>query len=102
VPLELYSAVSIKEESEVFQGGARDLCVACRAEPFHVDQARSFARYEDLLVRAIVLLSFEEMDPLADWFVDRLGDVVAEHWTALQADVVVPVPCMKIARRSGV
>jgi predicted amidophosphoribosyltransferase len=42
------------------------LCISCRAEPLHFDRARSFARYEDALVRAIVLLKFEEMDPLAE------------------------------------
>jgi len=44
----------------------QSLCLACRAEPLHVDCARSLARYEDSLVRAMVLLKFEEMDPLAD------------------------------------
>lgn len=57
-------------------------------EPFHFNSARSFARYEDSLVRAIVLLKFEELDPLADWL--PIG---------LQVDLIVPVPLHKIRRQ---
>ena len=46
-------------------------------------------------MRAIVLLKFEEMEPLADWFADRLADVVRENRKALEADVIVPVPLHK-------
>jgi predicted amidophosphoribosyltransferase len=68
-------------------------------EKFHFHRARSFARYQDSLVRTIVLLKFEDMEPLADWFADRLADVVRENGKALEADVVVPVPLHKIRRR---
>ena len=50
-------------------------------------------------MRAIVLLKFEEMEPLADWFADRLADVVHENGKGLEADVIVPVPLRKIRRR---
>ena len=76
-----------------------DVCIGCRSEKFHFNRARSFARYQDSLVRAIVLLKFEEMEPLADWFADRLADVVRENRKALEADVMVPVPLHKIRRR---
>jgi ComF family protein len=42
------------------------------------------------LVRAIVLLKFERMEPLGRWFAGRLAEVVRRE--ALAADVVVPVP----------
>jgi len=45
-----------------------DVCIGCRSEKFPFNRARSFARYQDSLVRAIVWLKFEEMEPLADWF----------------------------------
>ena len=76
-----------------------DVCIACRSEKLHFDRARSFARYQGSLVRAIVLLKFEEMEPLADWFADRLPEVVRENGMALEADVIVPVPLHKIRRR---
>ncbi len=47
------------------------------------------------MVRAIVRLRFEEMDPLADWFADRLAQVVQQASPELLADVVVPVPLHK-------
>ena len=37
-------------------------------------------------MRAIVLLKFEEMEPLADWFADRLADLVHENGKGLEAD----------------
>ena len=84
-------------------GGSGELfdnvCIGCRSEKFRCNRARSFARYQDSLVRAIVLLKFEEMEPLADWFADRLADLVRENDKGLVADVIVPVPLRKIRRR---
>src|SRR5258708_1202065 len=79
--------------------GEETLCPACADDTFHFDRARSFARYQESLVRAIVLLKFEEMDPLADWFADRLAEVVQSHEDVLKADMVVPVPLHKVRRR---
>jgi ComF family protein len=39
------------------------------------------------------------MEPLADWFADRLADVVHENGKGLEADVIVPVPLRKIRQR---
>lgn len=50
-------------------------------------------------MRTIVLLKFEDMEPLAGWFADRLADVVRRNGKALEADVVVPVPLHKIRCR---
>ena len=75
------------------------LCESCRVDTYHFEKVRSFARYQDSLVRAMVLLKFEEMDPLADWFADRLTEVVQGAWSELKADVVVPVPLHKDRRR---
>jgi len=92
-------AVSGDQDGEGSRELFEDVCIACRSEKFHFDRARSFARYQGSLVRAIVLLKFEEMEPLADWFADRLVGVVRENGQALEADVIVPVPLDKIRRR---
>src|SRR5438477_2220324 len=76
-----------------------ETCLPCRSEPLHFERVRSFARYRDSLVRAIVLLKFEEMDPLADWFADRLAEVVRQNSATLQADLIVPVPLHKYRQR---
>ncbi len=76
-----------------------DVCLGCRSEKFHFDRARSFARYQGSLVRAMVLLKFAEME-LADWFADRLAEVAGENGPALKADLIVPVPLHKIGRRA--
>ena len=79
------------------------LCATCRLQGFRFDKARSTFRYEDALVRAIVLLKFEEIDPLADWFASRLvGLVLRSGKTSgrkTEVDVVVPVPLYKVRRK---
>ena len=63
------------------------------------DRARSFARYQGSLVRAIVLLKFEQLGPLADWFADRLAEVVRQNGKVPEGDLMVPEPLYKIRRR---
>lgn len=67
-------------------------CAACRAGTYSFDCARSFALYEDEVIRAVLLLKFERIDPLAKWFAERLAEIFAQNAAALGADVVVPVP----------
>lgn len=96
MPLDLAPHQAVEVE-----GGDRSpaLCEQRRDDTYHFDRARSFARYEDSLVRAIVLLKFEEMDPLADWFADRLAEVAEHPSREMQADVIVPVPLHKDRHR---
>jgi ComF family protein len=56
------------------------------------DRARSFAVYEDGLVEAILLLKFEQIEPLGAWFAERLAEVVLGEGNTMTADAVVPVP----------
>jgi ComF family protein len=56
------------------------------------DRVRSWAAYEGALVRAILLLKFDNIDPLGKLFARRLAEVVVDGGAAFQADVVVPVP----------
>jgi len=68
------------------------LCPACQDKTYAFDRARSFAVYEGALVRAILLLKFEQIEPLGRWFAERLVELVKGRVDGLQADVVVPVP----------
>ncbi len=67
-------------------------CAACRMETYAFDRARSFAIYENEVVRAIVLLKFERIDPLAKWFAERLAEIYRRNEAIFGVDVVVPVP----------
>ena len=70
----------------------RLVCRLCAENTYAFDRARSYGVYDGALVRAILLLKFEEMEPLGAWFAERLAEVVRREPEALAADVVVPVP----------
>jgi len=101
----IWQVCGLPIESE-FASGSEDeptlnfdpLCAACRLQAFRFDRARSAFRYEDALVRAVIMLKFEEMDPLADWFANQLYEL-AHNNGGHEVDVVVPVPLHKIRRQ---
>lgn len=68
------------------------LCPACQNKTYGFDCARSFAIYQGPLVRAILLLKFEQIEPLGAWFAERLVEVLSGERDRFAADVVVPVP----------
>jgi predicted amidophosphoribosyltransferase len=67
-------------------------CRACQMKTYAFERARSFGVYENELVRAILLLKWERIEPLGRWFADRLVEVVRPEGAAMEADLVVPVP----------
>lgn len=67
-------------------------CRLCRDDFFAFDFARSYGVYNDALHHAILLLKYEEVTRLGDWFAARLAEVVAREARTFRADVVVPVP----------
>ena len=68
------------------------ICRLCRAETYSFGVARSFAIYNDALGTAVILLKYEQVTTLGDWFAARLEETVASCGEDLKADVVVPVP----------
>jgi ComF family protein len=68
------------------------LCPICRDRTYAFERARSFAIYDGALVRAILLLKFEQIELLGKWFAERLAEVALGEEKAMAADVVVPVP----------
>jgi competence protein ComFC len=67
-------------------------CVDDEWGGYTFDRVRSWAVYEGALVHAILLLKFENIDPLGKLFSRWLAEVVVDGGAAFQADVVVPVP----------
>ena len=71
-------------------------CPICRERPgdkektYAFDCARSYGVYQGPLLRAILLLKFERMEPLGEWFAEQLAGLVKAQ--GLEADLVVPVP----------
>jgi len=72
--------------------GAELVCRTCQLRTYAFARARSFGIYDGALVRAILMLKFEQMQPLGEWFAERLAELVRKEPAALTADVVVPVP----------
>lgn len=78
--------------SPLAEDAMRPLCRLCRSGFFSFDLARSYAVYDDALASAVILLKYEGVKRLGDWFAARLAEMVqrkAEDW---RADLVVPVP----------
>jgi len=68
------------------------VCRACQGKTYAFDRARSFGIYDGPLVRAILLLKWERIEPLGSWFAQRLAELAAREAELLAGDVVVPVP----------
>jgi competence protein ComFC len=85
--------------SEVALEAIEPKCRLCRADFYAFDRARSFAAYDDALSEAIVLLKYEEVTRLGDWFAERLAEIVARAPGDWRADIVVPVPLHRDRRR---
>jgi len=81
----------VPHQMELEQAG-QTLCRLCRGEFYAFDMARSYGSYNEALRKAILLLKFEEVTCLGDWFAARLAEVVAREAEEFRADVVVPVP----------
>jgi ComF family protein len=75
------------------------LCPPCQNRTYAFERARSFGLYENALVRAILLLKFEQIEPLGAWFAQRLAELVNLEAERLAADVVVPVPLHRARER---
>jgi predicted amidophosphoribosyltransferase len=73
-------------------GSAKPLCRLGRKGNYAFDRARSYGLYNDALHHAILLLKYEEVTRLGDWFAERLAEIVAREGEAFRADVIVPVP----------
>ena len=70
----------------------RPVCRLCRANFYSFDLARSFAVYDEALTSAILLLKYDQVTRLGDWFAARLADLVLRTPEQWQFDVIVPVP----------
>jgi ComF family protein len=68
------------------------VCRACQQKTYAFERARSYGIYDRALVRAIILLKWERIEPLAVWFAEQLAEVTNREIGLLAADVVVPVP----------
>ncbi len=70
----------------------KPLCRLCRDQFYAFDRARSFGEYDELLHNAILLLKYEEITRLGNWFAERLAEVYLREAGDFRADVIVPVP----------
>ena len=74
-------------------------CRLCRAKFYAFDGARSFAIYNRALSEAILLLKYEQVTSLADWFGARLAQIAIDAGPGWSADVIIPIPLHRDRRR---
>lgn len=67
-------------------------CFECRDATYAFERARSYALYNDVLKRAIILLKYHAVNPLGGWFALRLELTIRSEFSDLQFDAIVPVP----------
>src|ERR1700743_2168231 len=72
-------------------------CLDCAERTYRFECARSYAAYRGVLVRAVVLLKFERIDPLAAYFGERVASLAQRD--NLTGDIVVPVPLHRTRER---
>ena len=72
-------------------------CLDCAERTYRFECARSYAAYRGVLVRAVVLLKFERIEPLATYFGDRVAATAKRD--GLTGDLVVPVPLHRTRHR---
>ncbi len=70
----------------------RPLCRLCRANFYSFDFARSFAVYNEALTSAILLLKYDQVTRLGDWFAARLAETISHFPDERHFDLIVPVP----------
>ncbi len=68
------------------------VCHGCLHRVYRFDLARSFAYYDEKMVRLLMLLKYEPATPLANWFAARLEEVVRGEPQLAEVDWIVPVP----------
>ena len=74
------------------------VCLFCRDKNYTFEHARSFALYEGAVIRTILLLKFERMEPLGNWFAGQLAEIFMRE-SCMEADVIVPVPLYRQRER---
>jgi len=75
------------------------LCHGCRRGLYDFDFARSYGPYNPPLARAVVMLKYQRVTPLAGWFAERLVPLLRDNANEFAADVVVPVPLHPARRK---
>ncbi len=68
------------------------LCHGCARGVYHFDLARSFALYDDAMVRLLTLLKYEPVAPLGAWFAAQIEQVIRAEPALGEVDFIVPVP----------
>ena len=60
------------------------ICQTEKREAFAFDRVKNWALYEGVMVQAILLLKFENIDPLGALFARLLSEIVVPRWPGLR------------------
>jgi len=99
IPLPVCERCGQPWSNEAAEEESSALCRECRERGFAFTAARSFGIYEGNLARAIVLLKYEQIEPLGAWFAKRLQAIAENAGEKFGADLIVPVPLHRSRQR---
>jgi ComF family protein len=92
------AATTLPQPENVGSSGNDALkCLDCAERTYRFERARSYAAYRGTLARAVVLLKFERIEPLAAYFAERLATLAQR--ANLSADIIVPIPLHRTRER---
>lgn len=90
----------VSQHNPLDREAGRELrCRLCRSGFYAFHRARSFAVYDRALSEAVLLLKYDQIASLADWFGTRLSEIATAAGSDWCADVVVPVPLHRDRQR---
>jgi ComF family protein len=81
------------------QDAATVLCRLCRLKTYDFEVARSYAFYDEHMIRAILLLKYGDVPPLGAWFAEKIAAQIAREPALFETDLVVPVPLHRVRQR---
>jgi predicted amidophosphoribosyltransferase len=77
------------------------ICPARHDNTYAFERARRFALYEGALVKAILVLKFEQIQPFRSMVRRTMAEVMRDEGKLLGADVVAPVPYIARGKRNA-
>jgi competence protein ComFC len=75
-------------------------CRNCAAHSFRFNFVRSLGPYEGPLVRTVLLMKYEQIEPLGRWFAKTLAEFLRRENLLHKVNIIVPVPLHPLRKKA--